>query len=170
MYLWGFLTKALIFKPQKTTDGWEHKNGFYVPWKDVNTAFSIIESAKNKRKYSYNSVKRKNYYQGASRDQLRGKAEGLLYEIQSSSNNYIEAICVIGGFFLLTYLVNLITVIWSYPTRETVRLFLIVAAVLGSLIFIYFKKKKIDEGIIENFLDVEDALFQHEYGESQYKN
>lgn len=168
MDLWGFLTKALFLKPKRTTEGWEHKNGFYVPLKDAKAAFSIIENARNKRRYS--SLKKRNVYQGMNRERLREIAEIKLCEIQASSNNYIEAICAIGGLATVIYLLDLLVLIWSYPKQETVRLFLVLIAVLGLLIFLYFKKQKIDKNNVETFLDVEDALFQIEYGESQYKN
>lgn len=170
MYLWRLLTKALFFKPKRTENGWEHKSGFYVSLKDANAAFSIIERARNERKGSLNKRKTKNHYLDVKRDRLRAMADDLLYEIQSSSNNYIETICAFGGLFLLGYLINLIIVIWSYPTIETVRSFLISSAIFGFLIFSYFKKQSLDKSKAEMFLDIEDALFQLEYSESQYKN
>ena len=36
-------------------------------------------------------------------------------------------------------------------------------------IALYIHKKKIDKSDISNFLDIDDALYFQEYGESQYR-
>lgn len=168
MNLWGFLIKALIFKPKKSINGWEHKNGFFVPFEDVKSALSIIESERNKRSYSKRN--KNNYYQQLDRETLRNLASQKLYEIESSSHNYIEIIIIVLGLGIIVYLLDLITVIWSYPSQDTVRLFLALVVALACISFLYFKKTKIDKNNVEIFLDIEDALFQHEYGRSQYKD
>ena len=161
----SILTKALIFKPKKLKDGWEHKNGFYVSI-DAKSALVIIDKARDKRKYS--KFNKQNIYNDIDNDSLRSKAESRLYEIESSSNNYIEFICAVGGVFVFIYLTGLIVKIWNYPSQTTVRLFLILVLILGGLVYLYFKKEKIVNYIVEDFLDLEDALYFQEYGRSQY--
>lgn len=167
MYIWRFLTKALIFKPKKLENGWEHKKGFYVSI-EAEAALNILDSARNKKYYS--GISKSNIYQGLDRDILRSRAKEMLYEIESSSNNYIELICTLGGLGIVIYLWDLITLIWMHPDQDSVRLFLVLLLALGLLIFLYFKKMKIDRNNIETFLDTEDALYKHEYNVSQYKN
>lgn len=162
----SILTKALIFKPKKLKDGWEHKKGFYVSI-DAKSAFVIIDRSRDKRKYS--NFNKPNFYNQLSAEKLRPLAESRLYEIESSSNNYIECICAVGGLAVLIYLITYLTIIWNYPTQDSVRLFLILVAIFGFLIFIYFKKAKIVDHLVEDFLEIEDALYLLEYGESQYQ-
>ena len=166
MYIWGFITKAVIFKPKKLKDGWEHKNGFHVSYEST-TALSVVENAKAERKRSV--TQKENFYTHIKYIDLRNRAESTLYKIQSSHNNYIEVICCFGGLFLMVILLDLLPVLWDYPDRTSVRLFLISLAVLIILIFLHWKKKKIDKFDVEEFLEIEDALYQHEYGTSQYK-
>ena len=161
----SILTKALISKPKKLKDGWEHKNGFYVSI-DAKSAFAIIDNARNKRQYS--TSKRPNYYKQLSSEKLRTLAESRLYEIESSSNNYIEYICAVGGLFVFIYLADLLMQIWNYPSQSSVRLFLMLTALFGFLIFLYFKKEKIVSYLVEDFLDIENALRILEDSESKY--
>jgi len=162
----NILTKALIFKPKKLKEGWEHRKGFYVSI-DANSAFVVIDKARNKRKYL--DFNKPNFYNQISKDKLRPLAESKLYEIESSSNNYIEFICSVGGLFVFVFLTDILMQIWNYPTQSSVRLFIVLATVFGFLIFLHFKKKKTVNYLIEDFLDVEDALYLLEYGESQYQ-
>jgi hypothetical protein len=161
----SILTKALISKPKKLKDGWEHKNGFYVSI-DAKSAFAIIDNARNKRQYS--TSKRPNHYKQLSSEKLRALAESRLYEIESSSNNYIEYICAVGGLFVLIYLTDLLMQIWNYPSQSSVRLFLMLTLLFGFLIFLYFKKEKIVSYLVEDFLDIENALRLLEDSECQY--
>ena len=167
MYIWEFMTKALIFKPKKLKEGWEHKNGFYVSI-DAKSALVAIDKGRSERKIS--KITKPNFYEKIDKEILRPRAETQLYEIQSSSNNYIEIITAFGGFGILAFLVELVPVIWSRPERDSVRVFLILIATLGLFIFLYFRKKQMDKNNIEAFLDIEDALYKQEYDESQYKN
>lgn len=163
----SILTKALIFKPKKLKDGWEHKKGFYVSI-DAKSAFSMINNARNKRQYSTSN--RPNYNKQLSLEELRALAEIRLYEIESSSNNYIEFICAVGGLVVFIYLVTYLTIIWDYPSQDSVRIFLILAALFGFLIFLFFKKEKAVSYLVEDFLDIENALYHLEYGESQHQS
>lgn len=165
--MWKFITKSLIFKPKKLKDGWEHKKGFYVSI-DAKTALNIIDSARTKRAYS--RISKPNVFHGVERERLRSRAEKILYEIESSSNNYIELICLLGGLGIIIFLWDLITIIWMHPDQESVRLFLVLLMALGFLSFLYFKKMQVDKDNVETFLDIEDALYKNEYGASQYKN
>lgn len=162
----NILTKALIFKPKKLKDGWEHKKGFYVSI-DAKSAFVIIDKARDKRKYS--NFNKPNIYNQLDKDKLRSLAESRLFEIESSSNNYLEYICAVGGLFVFIYLTNLLMQIWNYPNQTSVRLFIVLAVLFGFLIYLYFKKEKIVNYLVEDFLDLEDALYRLEYGESQYQ-
>ena len=92
----SILTNALIFKPKKLKYPWECKSGFQVEF-DARTAFNLIESAKDVRKYSGTRVK--NHYLKTNPDLLREIALKRLYIIQSSQNNYIDWISVICGLF-----------------------------------------------------------------------
>lgn len=58
--------------------------------------------------------------------------------------------------------------IWNYPNQTSVRLFIVLAVLFGFLIYLYFKKEIVNY-LVEDFLDVEDALYRLEYGESQYQ-
>jgi len=160
------LTKALIFKPKKLIDGWEHKKGFYVSIA-AESALAAIDNARENKRYSKSF--NPDIYTQLSKEKLRFLAESRLFEIESSKNNYIELICLIGGLGILVYLSDLLFVIWNYPNQNSVRLFLILATILGVLIFVFSTKMKIDKYLVDDFLEVEDALYTIEYGESQYQ-
>lgn len=162
----SIITKALIFKPKKLKDGWEHKKGFYVSI-DAKSALVVIDRARDKRKHS--NFNKPNFYNQLSKEKLHPLAESKLYEIESTCNNYIEYISSVGGLVIFIYLLKYLTIIWNHPSQNSVRIFFILAAVLGFLIYLYFKREKAINYLVEDFLDVEDALYLLEYGESQYQ-
>ena len=54
------MTKALIFKPKKLREGWEHKNGFYVSI-DAKSALVAIDKGRSERKIS--KITKPNFYE-----------------------------------------------------------------------------------------------------------
>ncbi|MDI9659418.1 hypothetical protein [Acinetobacter nosocomialis] len=162
----NLLSHALIFKPKKLKEPWEHKKGFQVEY-DVKSALNFIE--KQRESFRKHVPIKTNFHQNSDYKTLRILAKKRLYEIESSLNNYIEVICCIGGLFLTVFAINLLSTIWNYPTKETVQLFLLSLAVIVALFFIYRRKKSHDLNLVYDFLNIEDALFRIEYGESQYQ-
>lgn len=166
MYIWGFLTKALIWRPKRLKDGgWEHKHGFFVAI-DAKVALSLISQAKSERNRL--GIRYTNHSVGMEYSMLRDRAESLLYKIESSQNNYIDFACVFGGFYLLANIVYAIPVIWEHPYKDAVQYFLICLGLFICAASLYFVKRKIDKRNIDHFLDIEDALYLHEYQRSQY--
>lgn len=162
----NLLSHALIFKPKKLKEPWEHKKGFQVEY-DVKSALNFIE--KQRESFKKDVPIKTNFHQNSDYKTLRILAKKRLYEIESSLNNYIEVICCISGLFLTVFAINLLSTIWNYPTKETVQLFLLSLAVIVALFFIYRRKKSHDLNLVYHFLNIEDALFRIEYGESQYQ-
>lgn len=160
------LTYALVFKPKKLQHPWEHKNGFFV-YIQADTALRIIENAKAERKR--NRVIKKNHCIGMDRDLLLRRISGELNIIQSSQNNYVDFFCVVGGSVCGVFLIQLIPQIWGGAGLLHTRIFLITMLFVIICIALYFYKRKIDQANIDYFLDLEDALYFHEYGESYYK-
>ncbi len=160
------LTKALIFKPKKLIDSWEHKHGFRIEF-DAGVAFNLIESAKSARKYS--GIKVKNYHLNTNSDLLRDSAIKKLYIIQSSHNNYIDWISAGVGLSSLVYIFTLIPHVWSGSNLLVVRALMVSALLLVVSIALYVYKKRVDKSDIDYFLDIDDALYIQEYGESQYR-
>lgn len=167
MNLRKFLTKSLIWKPKTLKDGWEHKNGFFVSI-DAKTALNMIDNAKKSRMQS--KIRVRNLHHSTDHNILRKQAESLLYDIESSQNNYIEAIIIFGGFYLIANIAYAIPVVWNGEHKDVAQYFLICLGFLIPLIFIFFMKRKIDKANMNNFLEIEDALYQYEYGASQYKD
>lgn len=162
----NLLIYALIFKPKKLKDPWEHKKGFRVMY-DLKVALTIVENRRSL--FSQLHASEPNYHQSSDYETLRKIAEKRLYEIQSSANNYIEIICCIGGVFIGLYAFSLLEIIWNYPSRGSVRLFVALIASIILLIFVYKKKKSIDSYLVKDFLNIEDAIYKFDYGESQYQ-
>ncbi|HFE8664610.1 TPA: hypothetical protein ACGAPI_000073 [Acinetobacter baumannii] len=163
----NLLSYALIFKPKKLKKAWEHKKGFQVEY-DINSALNLVE--KQRESFKKHVPIKTNFYQNSDYNTLRILAKKRLYEIESSSNNYVEFICCIGGIFLTIFSINLISIIWNHPTKETVQLFLILLAIILALLYLYRRKKAHDLDLVYDFLNIEDALYRIEYGESQYQN
>lgn len=160
------LTKALFFKPKKLKDTWEHKRGFQVIF-DCNTALRIIE---NKRStFGYEEAKKENFHLNNDYETLRDLAVKRLYDIESIQNNYIDFICVVFGLFISIYTFDLMNEIWNYPSQFSVRLFFILIAILVFLVLLYKRKAALKSYLVVDFLNIEDALFSLEYGESQYQ-
>lgn len=161
----SILTKALIFKPKKLKDSWEHKYGFCVKI-DAKTALAKINQARSKRENS--DHKFKSYFDYVDTNELRRRSEKQLYEIESSCNNYIELICVVGGLGILILFTSLIPLIWTDPDVKNVRLFLILLSSFVILITGYYSKITIDKRYVDHFLDIENELYKREYGKNLY--
>ena len=159
------LTKALFFKPKRLKDVIEHPKGFLFDI-DCQTALNAIEHARNKTAFH----PKKNGYNSWDTDNLRNYANQSLYNIESSLGNYIEVICTFGGTLIFFQIMILVFSVWENPIIQNVRLLVVLTVILVLLIYLYFMKKKLDERNIQNFLEVEDALFYKKYGRSQYNN
>lgn len=157
---------ALFFKPKKLKEPWIHKQGFSIDY-DIKSAFNNIEFQKNK--YSWQTFHPDDFFKQLDEDVLIRNARDILYQIESSSNNYIEAICSIGGVCLLYYLFILGMEIWNYPNISTVRIFMILVLISITMVIIYIMKKSSDKRNIKNYLSIEDALYFKEFGKSKYK-
>ncbi|ENW15604.1 hypothetical protein L313_2787 [Acinetobacter haemolyticus CIP 64.3 = MTCC 9819] len=160
------LTQALVFKPKKLVNTWEHKRGFQVIF-DCNTALRIIE---NKRStFGHEEAKKMNYHLGKDYGTLRDLAVKRLYNIESIQNNYIDFICLVFGLIISVYTFELMYEIWNYPSQFSVRLFFILIAILVFLLWLYKRKSALESYLVVDFLNIEDALFSLENGESQYQ-
>lgn len=159
----SLLTRALFFKPKKLQSPFEHRHGFLVSI-DAQTALNIISNAENDRKDKSYHAELPNPYLDYDHEFLRRMAEKTFYEIESSSTNYVEITSVVGGLFIGVWLLGLLPKVWSYHRGDEVHLFMILVLVLGVLILLYLLKRKRDKENLKRFLDIEDALYYHEYG------
>ena len=160
------LILAIFFKPKRLKDPWEHKKGFKVSI-ESKTALNIIENKRNDFRYA--EASEPNYLENLDYELLRKRAEERLFEIESSANNYVEAFCIAGGLFIGIYAFELLFVIWNYPSKEPVTLFLILTAIIAFLYYVYRRKKTVDSYLVKDFLNIEDAIYKIDYGESQYQ-
>jgi len=145
-----FLTKALIFKPRKLPDGY-----FWVP-----DARNIIKNAKNERSRSNTVIKSNSSYAQFDNAFLTRRAEQLLYEIQCSSNNYIDITIGLVAFFCFGLFLKLIPEMWNYHREGDVKLFLIIVVVSAISYFLYSKKKEMDYLMVNDFIIIESVLQQ----------
>lgn len=153
-----FLTKSLIFKPKRLRNGWEHKHGFYVSH-DVKSAFSIIESEKNKLLRGGENIKPSQHVINLSIDDLRNRANLYLYQIESSSNNYVECIAALSIIYAMSIVVLGIR-LWTYADHNSVRLFLISLIFLGCISFLYLEKIKEGKSLVYGFIEIEQVLIK----------
>lgn len=145
-----FLTKALIFKPKKLPDGY-----FWVP-----DARNVIKNAKNERAWSDAVVNSNSSYAQFDNAFLTKRAEQLLYEIQCSSNNYIDITTGLVAISCLGLFLNLIPEMWNYHRESDVKLFFIMVVVSAISYFLYRKKKEIDSLMVSDFIIIESVLQQ----------
>ncbi|GEM_PF-6690303 len=147
---YSFLTKALIFKPKRLPDGY-----FWTP-----TAWNIVKNAKNKMFWSDTTMQPRFSYAQFDDDFLTKRAQKLLYQLQCSHSNYIDISIGLICFFCFGLFFILIPEILSYHRESDVKLFFVTIIVSIVTYLLYRKKKKLDDFMVKDFLEIEFVLKQ----------